>query len=66
VQFAVVAPVIHAMPMTGAVPKTLAEGLVINMKSYGTKADGTPITDEMIEEMAAEAERGLRRWEHPP
>jgi hypothetical protein len=46
------------MPMTGAVPKTLAEGLVINMKSYGTKADGTPITDEMIEEMAAEAERG--------
>jgi predicted HicB family RNase H-like nuclease len=31
---------------------------VINMKSNGTKADGTPITDEMIEEMADEAERG--------
>ena len=28
------------------------------MKSNGTKADGTPITDEMIEEMADEAERG--------
>jgi hypothetical protein len=28
------------------------------MKSHGTKADGTPITDEMIEEMADEAERG--------
>jgi uncharacterized protein (DUF4415 family) len=31
---------------------------VINMKSNGTKADGTPITDEMIEEMADDAERG--------
>ena len=28
------------------------------MKSNGTKEDGTPITDEMIEEMADEAERG--------
>jgi len=28
------------------------------MKGNGTKADGTPITDEMIEEMADEAERG--------
>ena len=28
------------------------------MTSNGTKADGTPITDEMIEEMADEAERG--------
>ena len=28
------------------------------MKSNGTKADGTPITDEMIAEMADEAERG--------
>jgi len=28
------------------------------MKSNGTKADGTPITDEMIEEMADDAERG--------
>ncbi|MEI7859682.1 MAG: hypothetical protein WCI26_07600 [Acidimicrobiales bacterium] len=28
------------------------------MKStYGTRADGTPITDEMIEAMADEAER---------
>jgi hypothetical protein len=28
------------------------------MKSNGTKADGTPITDEMIEKMADEAEQG--------
>ena len=28
------------------------------MRSNGTRADGTPITDEMIEEMADEAERG--------
>ncbi len=28
------------------------------MKSNGTKADGTPITNQMIEEMADEAERG--------
>lgn len=27
-------------------------------KTHGTKADGTPITDEMVEEMADEAERG--------
>lgn len=27
-------------------------------KIYGHKKDGTPITDEMIEEMADEAERG--------
>ncbi len=27
-------------------------------KTHGTKADGTPITDEMVEAMAAEAERG--------
>ncbi len=27
-------------------------------KTHGTKADGTPITDEMIEAMADEAERG--------
>jgi len=26
--------------------------------THGTKADGTPITDEMIEAMADEAERG--------
>ena len=26
--------------------------------THGTKADGTPITDEMIEAMAGEAERG--------
>jgi len=34
------------------------------MKSNETKADGTPITDEIIEEMADEAAR-LRRREHP-
>ena len=28
------------------------------MKIHGTKADGTPITDEMVEDMADEAERG--------
>lgn len=28
------------------------------MPTHGTKRDGTPITDEMIEEMADEAERG--------
>jgi len=27
-------------------------------RTYGTKKDRTPITDEMIEEMADEAERG--------
>jgi hypothetical protein len=27
-------------------------------KTHGTKKDGTPITDEMIEAMANEAERG--------
>ncbi len=27
-------------------------------KTHGTKADGTPITDEMVEAMADEAERG--------
>lgn len=42
--------------------------------THGTKADGTPITDEMIEEMADEAERGYdvkeirrrRRGGRPP
>lgn len=27
-------------------------------KTHGTKSDGTPITDEMVEAMADEAERG--------
>ncbi len=27
-------------------------------QTHGTTADGTPITDEMVERMAAEAERG--------
>jgi hypothetical protein len=31
------------------------------MKNNGTKADGTPVTDEMIEEMADEAGRGYDR-----
>jgi predicted HicB family RNase H-like nuclease len=28
------------------------------MTTHGTRADGTPITDKMIEELADEAERG--------
>jgi len=43
------------------------------MTTHGTKADGTPITDEMIEAMADEAERGYdiseirrRRGGRPP
>ena len=38
--------------------------------NHGTKADGTPITDQMVEEMADEAESGydvdqiLRRRQH--
>jgi len=43
-------------------------------KTHGTKADGTPITDEMVEAMADEAERGYdvekirrrRRGGRPP
>jgi len=42
-------------------------------KTHGTKADGTPITDEMVETMADEAERGYdvekirhRRGGRPP
>jgi len=42
-------------------------------KTHGTRADGTPITDEMIEAMADEAERGYdverirrRRGGRPP
>jgi predicted HicB family RNase H-like nuclease len=43
-------------------------------KTHGTKGDGTPITDEMVEEMADEAERGYdvdeilrrRRGGRPP
>ena len=43
-------------------------------KTHGTKADGTPITDEMVEVMADEAERGYdvekirrhRRGGRPP
>jgi hypothetical protein len=42
--------------------------------THGTKADGTPITDEMVEAMADEAERGYdieeirrrRRGGRPP
>ncbi len=29
-------------------------------KTHGTKADGTPITDEMVEAMADEAEHGYK------
>ena len=42
-------------------------------KTHGTKADGTPITDEIVERMADEAERGYdvaeirrRRGGRPP
>ncbi len=42
-------------------------------KTHGTKADGTDITDEMVEDMADEAERGYdvgkilqRRGGRPP
>lgn len=42
-------------------------------KNHGTKADGTPISDEMVEAMADEAERGYdvdkllrRRGGRPP
>ncbi len=42
-------------------------------KTHGTTADGTPITDEMVERMADEAERGYdvneirrRRGGRPP
>jgi predicted HicB family RNase H-like nuclease len=42
-------------------------------KTHGTKADGTPITDEVVEQMADEAERGYdvaeirrRRGGRPP
>lgn len=42
-------------------------------KTHGTKADGTPITDETVEQMADEAERGhdvaeikRRRGGRPP
>lgn len=42
-------------------------------KTHGTKADGTPITDEMVEAMAHDAERGYdvddllrRRGGRPP
>ncbi len=42
-------------------------------ETHGTKADGTPITDEMVEAMADEAERGYdvekirrRRGGRPP
>ena len=42
-------------------------------QTHGTTADGTPVTDEMVERMAAEAERGYdvdelrrRRGGRPP
>ncbi len=39
------------------VPVTAAAEVVMH-ETHGTKADGTPITDEMVEAMADEAERG--------
>ena len=48
-------------------------------KTYGSKSDGTPVTDAIVEELTNEAERGYdvdgilrrrragaRRWAQPP
>jgi len=49
--------VIHSMPMQARYQKLL-EGRGSHARNAGIKADGTPISDEMIEAMADEAERG--------
>ena len=66
--------VIHAIPMT-AQYRSLLPGRMVKMPAtHGTTADGTPITDESVEAMADEAERGYdveeiarrRRGGRPP
>src|ERR1035438_481366 len=41
-----------------AVPTPLAKGMEATVTTHGTRADGAPITDKMVEVMADEAERG--------
>ncbi len=56
------------------VPNPAAEGAVTMSTMHGSTADGTPITDETVEAMADEAERGYdveevlrrRRGGRPP
>jgi len=49
--------VIHSMPMQARYQKLL-EGRGSHARNAGIKSDGTPISDEMIEAMTDEAERG--------
>ena len=62
----------HAMPNEVEVPTAALQGELMSA-THGNRADGTPITDEMIEAMADEAERGYdveeivrRRGGRPP
>ena len=55
------------------VPAAAGQEIVTMPQTHGTKADGTPITDEVVEQMADEAERGYdvaeirrRRGGRPP
>jgi hypothetical protein len=49
--------VIHAMPMRAKYRTLLRKGAMMST-THGRTADGTPITDEMVEVIADEAERG--------
>jgi len=48
---------IHAMPMRSQYAAAQEEAMSM-AETHGTKKDGTPITDAMVEELADEAERG--------
>jgi hypothetical protein len=69
-----VVAVIHAMPMRPKYRHLLPESGQPMSATHGHKADGTPITDEMVDAMAHEAERGYdvdeirrrRRGGRPP
>src|SRR5664279_1182525 len=50
--------VIHAMPMRAEVPNSASEGAMTMSTAHGRMADGTPITDELVEVIDDEAERG--------
>ena len=66
--------VIHAMPMRPKYRHLLPESPIAMSATHGHKADGTPITDAMVDAMADEAERGYdvdeilrrRRGGRPP
>ena len=66
--------VIPAMPMRAKYRTLLPKGAMTMSTTHGRMADGTPITDEMVDVIADEAERGYdveqilhgRRGGRPP